>query len=205
MGIVFAKSDSKNKAKAVKMNQKKSSSTKITLRKKKDLPATCGMLDEFRAEWRESHFRLEARFDGVDAKFNSIDARFDSIDARFAEIDARFDSIDARFAEIDARFAGIDARFTEIDAKFAGIDARFAEIDARFDRLEAKIDEKFAEILAVVHRTLAIVEEQKSENRIMYEHLQGLTQRVDHVELRQNSTDEILRELVRSNATRRNS
>ena len=191
MGIVFAKSDSKNKAKAVKMNQKKSSSTKITLRKKKDLPATCGMLDEFRAEWRESHFRLEARFDGVDAKFNSIDARFDSIDARFAEI--------------DARFAGIDARFTEIDAKFAGIDARFAEIDARFDRLEAKIDEKFAEILAVVHRTLAIVEEQKSENRIMYEHLQGLTQRVDHVELRQNSTDEILRELVRSNATRRNS
>ena len=102
---------------------------------------------------------IYARFDAIDAKFDTTvansDARFDAIDARFDAIDAKFDTTvansDARFDAIDARFdttvANSDAKF---DAMIANSNARFdasiASSNARFDALDAKID--------AVHREL---------------------------------------------------
>lgn len=110
---------------------------------------------------------LEVR-EELRADLRGLEARMDS---RFAALEAKMDS----------RFSGIDGRFAEIDGRFAEIDVRFSEIDARFSAQGSKIEQ----ILAAVHRTQAIVEEQRSENRVMLEALNGFVQRMDHLEKRQ--------------------
>ena len=45
-----------------------------------------------------------------------------------------------------ARKADIDAQNLRLDRIDARLDQKFAEIDARFDRIDARLDQKFAEI-----------------------------------------------------------
>ena len=45
-----------------------------------------------------------------------------------------------------ARKADIDAQNLRLDRIDARLDQKFAEIDARFDRVDARLDQKFAEI-----------------------------------------------------------
>lgn len=148
----------------------KRKSTRLPTRKK-DLPATVGLVWEVRDELKSEIRSLEHR-----------------MDARFKHVDARFDKIDARFNEVDARFSKIDARFNEVDA-------RFNEVDARFSQLDSKIDQ----VLVVVHGMQAMMEQQYGENRIMLEKLSLINDRQDRLEKRQDENDVFIRQLARRN------
>ena len=65
---------------------------------------------------------------------------------------------------------------------------------ARLDLQDSKIDQ----VLSAVHRVQAIAEEQRSENRIMYEVLKGFNSRLDRVEIRQDNTDALVKQLAQS-------
>lgn len=110
-----------------------------------------------------------------------------------ADVRALEAKMDSRFLALDSRFANIDSRFSSIDARFANIDARFAAQDSKFAAMDAKIEQ----ILVSVHRTQAIVEEQRSENRVMLEALNGFVKRMDRIEQRQDEQDQTLRSLIR--------
>ena len=82
----------------------------------------------------------------ADARFDGIDVRFDGIDARLDAMDVRFDGIDARLDAMDVRFDGIDARLDAMDVRFNGIDARLDKLEARLDIMQATTDAKFESI-----------------------------------------------------------
>ena len=171
--------------------------------KTKDLPATHGMLLEFRDELKysmEAGFkRIDARFVDVDAGFKPIDARFGKVDVEFKRIDARFEDVDAGFKRIDARFGKVDAEFKRIDARFGDVDAGFKRIDAQFGSVNARfnsLDGDIADIKSMFHQSMLKFEEQRSENRVVLEALHGLAQRQDRVE----SEVVEVRDLVRSMA-----
>ena len=146
---------------------------KITLKAKK-LPA------RRRDVPASNGFVSEVR-DELKAEIRSVDRRVDSLMSRFDAMDARFDAMDAKF----------EGRFSEMDSKFEQMDAKFA---ARAHAQDAKIDQ----ILAVVHRVQAIVEESRSENRVALEALNGFVQRMDRLENRQDQVDETVRGLLRA-------
>tara|TARA_B100001248_G_C27397744_1_gene466954 strand:+ start:5923 stop:6363 length:441 start_codon:yes stop_codon:yes gene_type:complete len=87
-------------------------------------------------------------------------------------VKSQFGEVESRFKMVDARFARIEARFNEIDARFDEMEARFQQIDARFDKLEgmmAKFYGEIAKMNAVNARTLALVEEQRAENKTIWD------------------------------------
>ena len=96
--------------------------------------------------------KFEAKFDGLEPRFDAIDAKFE---AKFDGLEPRFDAIDAKFDALDAKFDALDAKF---DAKFDGLEPRFDAIDTRFDAMDAKFDAKFDSTdakIESVHRELS--------------------------------------------------
>lgn len=83
-------------------------------------------------------------------------------------------------AETQAGFRQIDARFSQVDGKFSQIDARFSQVDARFEQVLSEV----ARVGSEVARIGLLVEEQRSDNRIVLEGLQALWQRQERVEVR---------------------
>ena len=73
--------------------------------------------------------KFEAKFDGLEPRFDAIDAKFDGLEPRFDAIDARFDLIDTRFDAMDAKF---DAKFDSTDAK---IESVHRELSGKFNLL----------------------------------------------------------------------
>lgn len=72
-----------------------------------DLPATVGLIKEFRSE-------MMSRFSASDRKSKSIDARFESVDKRFDAVDARFESLEKK---MDSGFANMDSKFDRLHAE----------------------------------------------------------------------------------------
>lgn len=89
-------------------------------------------------------------------------------------------SLDSRFKTIDSRFKTIDSRFNEMDARFNQVDSRFDEMDARFSKLESMIHGLASEVTRVV----VLVEEQRSENRIVLEGYGLLYKKTSDLDLR---------------------
>lgn len=78
-------------------------------------------------------------------------------------------------SEMISRF---DAAQHDMLAMEKRIDARFNLVDARFESLEAKTDT----IQASVHRFEALLEEQKNENRIVFDAIKNHIDRFDRIE-----------------------
>jgi hypothetical protein len=141
-----------------------------------DLVTWMQHVDLSRNELRDFNELHVARFDSrVNEQRQWLEARFAeferSVDARFAEfersVDGRFvgleRSIDTRFAEfersVDTRFAeferSVDTRFAEFERSVANRfavereerQAGFAEVNARIARLEARLEQRFADLL----------------------------------------------------------
>ena len=119
-----------------------------------DLPASVGLVKEVRSE--------------LVARITSVDLKLASVDVNVASLDAKIDSVDAKVASLDAKIDSVDAKFYSLDAK----------IDSVEKRLESKIEQ----VLVAVHRTQTLMEEQRSENRIVLDGLQNVIQRQDRME-----------------------
>lgn len=78
--------------------------------------------------------------------------------------------------------AAIHSTHQELDGKITQLDGRITQLDGRVTGVEGKI----SEVLAVVHRTQALMEEQRSENRIVLDGLKSVMERQDRMEARMN-------------------
>ena len=94
--------------------------------------------------------KFEAKFAGLEPRFDAIDARFDGLEPRFDAIDARFDGLETRFDAIDARFDGLEPRFDAIDARFDGLAPRFDAIDAKLASQHREFSGKFNVLLGTM-------------------------------------------------------
>ena len=97
--------------------------------------------EDLKREISDLHKDMDARFTGIEAKF---EAQRKDIDAKFAGIEAKFE---AQHKDIDAKFAGIDAK---IEAQHKGMDAKIEaqrkDIDAKFAGIDAKIEVKIEKL-----------------------------------------------------------
>ena len=119
------------------------------------LPATMGFVKEVRNE-------LVCRMEAMEHR----------LDGKISGSDAKISGMDGKFSSLDAKVSGMDGRLSSLDAKVSGIDGRLSSLDA-----------KVSETLAAVHRNQALMEEQRSENRIVLDGLIGLNRRVDGAEM----------------------
>lgn len=87
-------------------------------------------------------------------------------------VDRKVDALDAKVDAMDARFKAIDARFDAMDAKFDALETKF---DTRFNHFSDRIDSRLS-------RMELLIEEQRSDNRIVLEAIVGMNQRLTRVE-----------------------
>tara|TARA_B100001248_G_scaffold262672_1_gene260734 strand:+ start:4061 stop:4549 length:489 start_codon:yes stop_codon:yes gene_type:complete len=158
--------------------------------KKNDMKVTLQMHEQLRQELKHNDTDIilniraaekttNARFIEVKASVAGLESK---MDARFADVDARIDALESK---MDARFADVDAKFAQVHAR---IDALESKMDARFDKMEAMMAKFYAEIAkmnAVNARTLALVEEQRAENRTIWDKQAQLEEKVDQLLERQ--------------------
>jgi hypothetical protein len=109
--------------------------------------------------------------------------------AGFLQVDARFAGVDNGFVGVEKRFVGVDARFTQIDARFAEVDARFAEVDNRFIELRSemqagftRVDGQLSEVKSLMHKVLAIVEEQNAKFNFALDGYAAVDYHIDKLE-----------------------
>ena len=90
----------------------------------------------------------------IEAKLEGHDRRFDAIDERFEGIDRRFEAMDGRLAAMDRRFDGLDRRLDELDVFLVGefntVYGHFEQMDTRLAKLELLMEQQRDDI-----RTLA--------------------------------------------------
>jgi outer membrane murein-binding lipoprotein Lpp len=58
-----------------------------------------------------------------------------------------------------------------------------SSLEHKVDSLEKRMDSKFEQVIAMSHRTLTLMEEQRGENRIVLDGLQTLNERQDRMEI----------------------
>lgn len=97
-----------------------------------------------------------------------------------AELGSKIASVDLKVDSLDRK---IDLKFDSLDQKFVAFDQRFEAIDYKFDALELKMESKFNEVISAVHGVRVVVEEQRSENRIVLDNLKNLNDRQDRLEI----------------------
>lgn len=94
------------------------------------------------------------------------------------EVCARFDSMDARFDSLEARFDGVDARFDSLEARVDGLDTKFT---AMIKETEGRLGSQIKAVVVSVHRTHTLMEEQRSENRIVLDGIKNVLERMDRL------------------------
>jgi predicted nucleic acid-binding Zn-ribbon protein len=70
----------------------------------------------------------------------------------------------------------------ELVAKITSVDHKIASVDV--EALEQKMESRFEQVLAVVHRTQTLMEEQRNENRIVLDGIKAISERQDRAEER---------------------
>lgn len=104
----------------------------------KHLPATQGMLYEFREEMR-AEFKAQSR--EISSRFKEHESRFDKVDARFKEVEARFDKVDARFDRVDMSLHQIKLLVEEQNARNKFVLDSLVSLFYRQDRVEKEFEE----------------------------------------------------------------
>ena len=95
--------------------------------------------------------KFEARFDGLEPRFDAMDAKFDGLEPRFDAMDAKFDGLEPRFDAIDARFQALEPRFDAIDAK---LESQHREFSTRFNVLFGAMALGFTLIVGLIGYSL---------------------------------------------------
>ncbi|MCB0351207.1 MAG: hypothetical protein KDD38_08490 [Bdellovibrionales bacterium] len=151
---------------AKKKTFKKTTNVKRILPKKSpDIPVTKKYWDELRAELKSDATSINLRLSSVDAK----------VDALHMEMNSKFEKVNSRFEEMNSKFQEVNSRFGEINSKFEKVNSRFEEVNSNFEK-----------ILAVTHRTNALVEAQEDRNRYV---LDGYTQLFQRQEILEEKMD----------------
>ena len=99
--------------------------------------------------------RVFARFDAMDASFNSMERRFEAINSRFDTTERRFEAINSRFDTIDRRFEIIEHRLDVIENRLDAIDNRLDGVERRLTTLEANAERYALDTKPLWERALA--------------------------------------------------
>ncbi|MCY3623162.1 MAG: hypothetical protein OXH68_15825 [Gammaproteobacteria bacterium] len=67
--------------------------------------------------------KFEARFEGLEPRFDSIDAKFEALEPRFDSIDTKFEALEPRFDAIDAK---LESQHRELSSRFSVLFATMA-------------------------------------------------------------------------------
>jgi hypothetical protein len=154
---IKAKAKTKLKSKYVKSNIiRAKEKTKITPRKRADVPVTKGQFDEFQATIQHSLTSANLELKAIRKEFS----------VKFIEIDSKIEQLDFKF----------EAKFNQLDAKF---EAKFNQLDTRIDQLEAKFEARFANIESMLHKILLVVEEQNARNKFVLDGYANLYDRFE--------------------------
>lgn len=149
------------------MKKTKKSSIKsvkrIRPKKSKELPATQGQFEEFRAEMNSKFTSVHLEFKGVRhdmvAMEKRLDARFSQIDARFSQVDARFSQIEAKISQLEAKIEALIAVVHQMRMVVEEQNARnkfvldgYANLDSRFEFNRIQTDARIGQIEQVIKK-----------------------------------------------------
>ncbi len=76
-----------------------------------------------------------------------------------------------------------------------------AELKSDIKSLEHKMESKFEQVIAIVHRTQTLMEEQRSENRIVLDGIKALSERHERVDGRLDGFELTLQVLAKVKET----
>ncbi len=87
-----------------------------------------------------------------------------------------------RHTDLPATIGLVKEVRNELRSEIRRLDSKIGSLDSKIDSVESTLSGKIQEVLVAVHRTQALMEEQRGENRIVLDGLKNLMDRQDHLE-----------------------
>ena len=115
-------------------------------RKSNTIPVNKALLNATAREIKSEITSVILAVKSVDQKISSLDHKIESANQKISSLDHKIESVDKK----------VDAFKDEMNSRFSLVDAQFSSMDSKFEKL-----------MAVVHRTNAIVEEQNAKNQFV--------------------------------------
>ena len=140
-----------------------------------DIPVTQKLLNERTQEVKSLVVSNSLQIKALDSKVENLSQKVDGLDKK----------IDSKYEDLDKK----------IDSKY---EALKSEMNSRFESLEAKMDSRFEEMMSVIHKNNALVEEQNSRNRVVLDALVGISERFDRTERENNERFECIEAAIQS-------
>lgn len=146
------------------------------------LPASVGLVKQVRLELKAE---IKATQHALEARMSQIDERLSGLDEKNTGLGRGIQGLDEKLCRLEGKVSGLEGKVSGLEGRINGIDVRLGKIDGRLSKIEGRVssvESTMQEVLASVHRTQTLMEEQRSENRIVLDGLQVVIQRQDRFE-----------------------
>lgn len=159
--------------------KKVTQSTEKLTAKKREMPATVGLVMEVRDELKADIRRVEHQIGASEKRLMA------TIEGVRSEMRSIAEGMRSEQGEIRSTIEGIRSEQHEMRSTIEGIRSDYHQILAVVEDTRSS-----------VHRMQALYEQQYSENRIMLEKLSLMSDRQDRLEERQNLNDAVIKKLA---------
>jgi uncharacterized protein YhaN len=116
------------------------------------------------------------------SKIDSSKLRHDELPASVGLVKEIRNELLAEIRSLDHKLGSVDHRVDSLDHKVDSLDHKVDSLEHKVDSLEHRMMAKFEESLAVAHRTQVLMEEQRNENRIVFDGLKTFIERQNRME-----------------------
>jgi chromosome segregation ATPase len=116
------------------------------------------------------------------------------------ELLAKMSEHDHKFAELGHKIDSLDHKVNSLDHKIDSLDHKVDSVDHRLSGEIQKLSGKIENLTASVHRSQALMEEQRSENRVVLDGIKLLMQRQDRTDADLKDMSKTLNWLARAKA-----
>jgi uncharacterized protein YhaN len=127
---------------------------------------------------------------------DEVPASVGLVNAVRAELVAQIRTVDKKVDCLDKKVDRLDKRVDALDKKVNALDKKVDALDKKVDALECKMDIGFEQLIANSHRTQVLMEEQRSENRIVLDGIKSVMERQDRMEVQAEEFRRTLQTLI---------
>lgn len=169
-----------------------------------DIPVTQKLLNERTQEVKSLVVSNSLQIKAVDSKVENLGQQIglldQKVDSKTEALDKKIDSkIETLDQKIDSKIEALDKKIdSKVEVLEQKIDRLEGSMDYKFKTLEAKMDSRFEEMMSVIHKNNALVEEQNSRNRVVLDALVGISERFDRTERENNERFECIEAAIQS-------
>lgn len=128
----------------------------------------------------DNHLNMKKRIkalthDTVPASVKLVKTVRSELRADIRSVQSELKAVESR---LESKIFALDSKISKLDSKISTFDSKISTLDSKVSTLDSKIEKTIAN----THRIQVLMEEQRSENRIVLDGLKNMMERQDRLE-----------------------